>query len=242
MLLIWLTLFTSCVLADRLEVDSVTYIVKNSSELGLICSVGNTQAGVEVLVYDGSDGTLSFSSKNYSTLTVLEKREFMEVTLLSVNSSGLSPQAKNKTYNFIEEKDSTASAGVKYLKSDAGVDFATAAYLLRPFSGFVGIVLGVMSVFIFIMLGVVMASDLAYMVLPSVRIIGDRSDGERPRWVSREAFHAVKEAEGSTTYKGVLGMYLKLKIPLILGMSVCMTYLISGKVFDIIGFLVDAFG
>ena len=98
----------------REDVDSVVYTAVNMAEITAICSRANAVAGVEILTYSGDDGLLSFSNKNYSTLDLETKKEFMEVALLTTKESSMGSQIKNKVYNFIASQDTTTSAALKF--------------------------------------------------------------------------------------------------------------------------------
>lgn len=235
---------TLTVFADRSDIDSISYIGENQTAVLAICSAANSVAGSEILVYTGTDGLLSFSNNKYSKLTVDVRRGFMEKALLSTKESGLGSQVKNKVYNFIAEQDSTTSAAVKYLRSDASADFATAATWFKPFGSIFGVVLGLLSLFIFMFIGISIMVDIAYMVLPGVRVLIEGGMSGKPKWVSPEAYSSVKESENSmeaNNYKGYMGIYFKRRTPSILAMAIALGYLISGQIYDIIVYLIDAF-
>lgn len=229
---------------SREDVDSVVYVSENQPEILSICSKANDVADEDILIYTGNDGLLSFSNKKYSDLTVDVRRDFMETALLSTKESGLGNQVKNKVYNFIAEQDTTTSAAVKYLRSDASTDFASAAAWFKPFGSVAGVVLGVISLFIFMFMGLSILFDVAYMVLPGFRVFVEGGKNERPRWVTREAYSAVKESEegiNHTEYKSYMSLYFKRRVPSLILMSIALGYLISGQIYDIIVFFIDSF-
>lgn len=232
------------VYADRGEVDSIVYVGENQTEIVAICSAANGVANTDVLVYTGNDGLLSFSNNKYTKLPVDTRRDFMETALLSTKESGLGTQIKNKVYNFISEQDKTTSAAVKYLRSDISADFASAVSWFKPFGSMFGVVLGLLSLFIFMFIGVSILVDIAYMVLPGIRVMVEGGRSGRPKWVSREAYSAVMESEQSVEsngYKGYMSLYFKRRVPSILLMSIALGYLISGQIYDIIVYIIDSF-
>lgn len=235
----------SLVVSARDDVDSVVYISENAPELLSICTRANSTVGKEILTYTGNDGLLSFSNKSYTELTIDEREAFMETALSLVKSSGLGSQAKNKAYNFIADQDSTTSASVKLLRTDASADFAEAAAMFKPFGSFAGVVLGLVSLFIFMFVGLSIAFDLSYLVLPGFKVILEKGNTtKRPRFVSREAFSSAIDSEDSIAshdYKGCITLYLKRRVPALILMSICLGYLISGKIYDIIVFFIDSF-
>lgn len=230
--------------ANRSEVDSITQVGKNQSSINAICSLANKVAGSEILVYTGSDGLLSFSNNLYSLLPVDVKREFMETALLGTKNSGLGTQVKNKVYNFIAEQDSTSVSAVKYLRADASADFAVASTWFKPFGSFFGIILGMLSLFIFMFIGVSILVDIAYMVLPGLRVVLENGQDGKPKWVSLEAYSSVKECEDlmkNNNYKGYMSIYFKRRTPSVIAMAISLGYLISGQIYDFIVYIIDSF-
>lgn len=245
-LMLSLMCFGRVAFASRSDVDSITYIAENQPEVATICSKANKVTdGVTVLVYTADDGMLSFSNKNYASLDMDTRREFMETALLTTKESGLGSQIRGKVYNFIADQDNTTSAAVKYLRSDASADFVAAASLFKPFGSLFGIILGVVSLFIFMFMGFSILADVAYMVLPGFRVFSDGKTGnDRPKWVSREAYSAVKESEESinrSNYKSYMALYAQRRFTTLTIMAIALGYLISGQIYDFIVFLIDAF-
>lgn len=228
--------------AERSDVDSIAYVAKNQGELMRICTISNQVVGTEVLVYTGDDGMLSFSNSNYNKLIYQDRQDFMNKALQLIKESGMSNQVKNKAFNFVADQDSTMSATVKYLKSDASSDFATASVWFKPFGSFAGKVMGFLAIAIFSLLGLSILFDWAYIVIPIIRVILTKGDdSKKPFGVSMEAYKSVTEVEGSVDYKSVAKLYLGRRVPAIIAMSICLSYLISGKIYDIIVFFMNSF-
>ena len=231
--------------ADRSDVDSIAYVGINQAAISSICSSANEVAGVEILVYTGNDGMLSFSNKNYTSLDVATRRDFMETALIGVKESNLGTKVKNKVYNFISDQDSTSSAAVKYLRSDASADFAGAMAWVKPSSSVFGVILGVLSILIFMLIGLSILFDSAYMVLPGFRVFVEKGESDnRPRFITRECYSSVKEAEESikgNDYKNCMSTYFKRRVPSIVIMAIALGYLISGQIYDIFVFFIDSF-
>lgn len=242
-LLSLLVLFPVSVMADRSEVDSVITVDKNASAIGSICSQANSTVGrKKILVYTGSDGLLSFSNKLYSKLDVEEKREFMKTALKATRESGLGTQVKNKVYNFIANQDNPTSAAVKYLQTDASADFVAARSWFRPFSGVIGTIMGCLCLAIFIFMSMSIVFDIAYLVLPGFQALLEHGEeNKRPFGVSREAWKANIESEKESEPKSVMTIYLKKRIPVMILISICLGYVISGMIYDIVVFFIDSF-
>lgn len=230
--------------ADRSDVDSLCNIGTGQSAVVGICNRANEVAGknVEILVYTASDGILSFSNKDYKDLDMDTRRDFMETALSATKESGLGSKTKNKVYNFIEQQDSTVSAAVKYLKSDASADFVGAKSWFRPFSGVFGYIMGFLCLAIFMFLGASIVFDIAYLVLPGMQLLLEHGNTDkRPFGVSREAWKTQREIESADKYQNAVVVYAKRRVGIILICSLCLAYVISGKVYDIIIFFIDIF-
>lgn len=231
--------------SDSTSVDSVKYIVKSSGDIvGILRKVNEeSYAFKNILSYDEETGVVSFSNKNYYALSTKNKNRFMEVTLRYIKESGLPAQSKNKLYKFIEQQDGTTASAIKFLSTDTSADFVTAAGWLKPFSGVIGTILGVVALLIFLFMGVSIVIDIAYLVIPGVRAISESGEpGKRPFGVSIEAYKSMIEAESSPDYKSPMGIYLRRRVIMMVIVSVCLLYLISGQIYDLMAWIVDSFG
>lgn len=229
------------------SVDATITVESNSAEISNICSQANNSVGKtsdKILSYttSGDSGLLKFSNKIYSSLDAEDKRTFMETALRATTKTGLSPKTKNKVYSFIANQDTPVTNAMKYLQSDASTDFVEAKKWFDPFSGVIGTILGVLCVAVFMFSGLSIVFDVFYLVLPGLQAILERGeDNKKPFGVSREAYSSLKDAEKDTEYHNVIGIYMKRRIGLLIVMAVCIGYLISGKIFDFITFIIDAF-
>ena len=231
------------VYADRSDVDASVTLQTGLGEVAKVCSQANDTCGKKILVYTGSDGVLSFSNTLYSELEMEQKREFMEVALRATNETSLGAQQKNKLYNFIAKQDSSVSAAIKYLKSDASADFVEAKAWFSPFSGPISTVIGLLCLCIFTFLALSIVFDIAYLVLPMFQAVLEHgNDNKRPIGVSREAWQTVLDMNsGKNEGRNVLSVYMSKRVPVMIICSICLGYLISGKIYDLMVFFVDAF-
>ena len=236
-------LFSSfIVFADRSDVDAVVTMQANQSEISYVCAQANATVGKTILVYTGNDGMLTFSNKLYSELDMEEKREFMRVALSATKETSLGAQQQNRLYNFIYQQDNAVSAAVKYLQSDTSADFVAAKEWFRPFSSPLSTVMGVLCLLIFIFMGFSIIFDIAYLALPFFQGLLERGEErKRPIGVSREAWAANKEVETDERHRGIFSIYLGKRVPAIILMSICLGYVISGYIYDIIIYFIDAF-
>lgn len=241
MLMVLLTSSLS-VFADRSDVDATITMQPSQGEIASVCAQANATVGEDILVYTGDDGVLTFSNKLYSDLDMEEKREFMRVALAATKETSLGVQQQNRLYNFIYEQDNAVSAAVRYLQSDTSADFVAAKEWFRPFSSPLSTVMGVLCLLIFIFMGFSIIFDIAYLALPFFQGLLERGEErKRPIGVSREAWAANREVETDERHRGVFSIYLGKRIPALILMSLCLGYVISGYIYDIVIYFIDAF-
>lgn len=229
--------------AERSEVDACVTLEKGLGEVSKVCSQANDTCDMDILLYTGSDGVVSFSNSLYSELDMEQKREFMSVALSATQETSLGTQQKNKLYNFIAAQDNTTSAAIKYLKSDASADFVEAKAWLRPFSSPVSTLLGVICLLVFMFISFSALFDCAYLVLPMFQAFLEMgNEKERPFGVSREAWNTMKDIENPELRgRNILAVYFKRRVPSIILCSICLGYIVSGEIYDLMVFFVDAF-
>ena len=167
----------------------------------------------------------------------------MESALTTISNSSMSTMSRNKLYNFIESQDESTASLVRQLSNDVNADFAEAYMMFKPFSGVLGVVLGVFAIVIFVTLTMMILVDLSYIVIPMIRdFLTPSSANAKPKFVSNEAWYAVKEVDGANdTQKNVLLIYLKKKTMQFVALSICILYLLSGEIYILIGNLMDMF-
>lgn len=230
----------SIVYAD--PVDAVITVSTGSAEISSICSQANAQTNTTILTYKSSEGTLSFSNSNYSELDIKEKQNFMKTALLATKESHLGTQVKSKVYNFISEQDNSVASAVKYLQTDTSADFAEAKAWFAPFSGPISTVLGLLCILIFVFMGASMIFDIAYLVLPGFQLILEHGEEhKRPFGVSNAAWKTNRQISDANNSDNVMSVYLKKRIPEMFLISICLGYLVSGKIYSVMVYFINAF-
>lgn len=225
------------------EVNSVVSVEKNKASISTICSTANDSVGKQILKYNSGKGSLTFNNVKYSSLDYDDKVLFMEKALSATRKSGLGVKTKNKVYNFISDQDSPVASSVRYLQTDASADFVEAKSWIAPFTGPISTVMGVLCLLIFIFLSLSIIVDLAYLALPGVQLLCERGElNKRPFGVSTEAWKTNKKYSSENISENIITCYLKKRVPVIIVISICLSYLISGKIYSILVFFMDAFG
>lgn len=190
----------------------------------------------------GVDGTSIYINKQgYNKLSADEKQEVMAAAL-SCARNITTTQLRLKVYNFIADQDTSTSSLVRQLSNDVDADFATAYSWFKPFSGGVSTFLGLMTLGIFITLTCMITVDLAYLVIPPFRQVLDKDGKEKPNFISNEAFKATLEAEkDNLSYKSSMALYFKHKTVQLIVIAICLLYLVSGKIYSLVAWFIDAF-
>lgn len=224
-----------------LRVASGTVSVVEQADSNAVNAIGK---GNNIVTVDYSDCIVSFNSEEYEVLEYKDRTKYMETFLSHIKSSNLGAKEKNSVYNFIASQDTEVHQSIKYLTEDTSADLATARTWLAPFTGGLGTVIGVLVLVIFIFLGVGILWDIAYLALPPLQFFLERGEEhKKPFGVSAEAWKANREvALDYKNTKSEITEYLKKRVPVILICAICIGYLISGKVYEILTYVANAFG
>lgn len=199
-----------------------------------------------LLTYKSGNGVVEFDSQSYNQMELSDRRHAMQVALNSVQNSKMLTQNRIKLYNFIAEQDTAVSQAITMLSSDASADVASANSWLTPIYPYVSTGLGLILILIMVFLMVSMVIDLAFMVLPPLRMMmtSTTNGKNRPVFVSVEAWNAVRESENSSgngTWKHYLTIYLKTRFVGLIIIGMIVGLLVTGHIWDILLFLGNAF-
>lgn len=228
---------------DSADMSNVVDLGSGNATAGAIATQINSATGTTIMSYSVDTGVFTFKNSEYALLTVQEKREYMSDALGYIKTSSLSTKEKNRLYNFVADQDGTTSSAIRNLKVDSQADLATASSWYKPFSGIVSTLLGVLALGVFLFLGISVVVDIAYMVIPFIRIFISKGDEKKPYMVSNEAYTSVIEAEdsaGDGHFKSYMVLYLQRRVGVLLLIGFCLFYLVSGQIFDLVAFIVDA--
>lgn len=187
---------------------------------------------------------LTINMSEYKKRNLTTQQKIMGIVLNGINDSGISRMNKTKLYNEISSLDTVSANLVRQLSEDARVDFYKGYSYIKPFNGIIGTFLGVVAILIFMLLGFTALFDIAYMTLPFAEFALSKADpNQKPRFVSMEAWYAVKERETSAgqTYKNPIGVYIKVKAKQYIILAICLLYLVSGKLFVLVSHWLDLF-
>lgn len=187
--------------------------------------------------------TLTINMSRYKKYANTEKQKAMQIALDGIYNSDISRTAKNKIYNELCALDETTSALVRELSTDVNADFAKAYATFKPFSGWVGWFLGVVSLLMFVLLGLTMVIDIAYISLPVVQLALNDEGQNKAKLVSVEAYSAVKEqqSKSGSEYVSPMVLYMKAKTVQFIAIFMCLLYLVSGQLYVLLANMMDYF-
>lgn len=183
----------------------------------------------------------------------------------SQKENGLSEQTASEWWKEMQSVDGVGSHYVALLTEDITPDLVAGQSFFKPLNGIISTVLGVLSVAIMSFLAISFMLDIFYITIPMVRMMMDgngNGGGQRghgrggmgygggygggmgrgggagggPAYISTQAKMAVREEEGG---KNALISYAKNSVVKIVVLVLCLMFLISGKIYPIIGWLMN---
>lgn len=199
---------------------------------------------IECAYDDNSNScTLTINMTRYKKLKNELQQKAMQIALDEIYNSQISRTAKNKIYNEICALDETTSALVRELSNDVRADFVKAYGWFKPWSGPLGIALGVISLAMFVTLGFTVVVDIAYITIPVLQLWLTDEANNRAKLVSHEAYSAVKEqqSKAGVEYKSPMMLYLRAKTVQFIAIFICLLYLVSGQLYVLLANMMDYF-
>lgn len=171
------------------------------------------------------------------------KQTIMKSALESINDSGISRVNKVKIYNYVCDQDKSTSSFVRQLSDDVNADFGEAYMMFKPFSGVIGIILGVLTLGTFIALALHITLDICYITIPGIQLALYNEKTNKAKFISIEAQKAVEFAANSegTNYVNPMSFYFKHKTKQFIAIGICILYLVSGQIYTLIANIIDAF-
>lgn len=170
-------------------------------------------------------------------------------------TNNVSEDTVQNWWKELQTKDGAGSKFLNVILENTKPDFVSANAIYKPFSGIIGTVMGIIAVVGMALLGLVMVSDIFYIVIPPVRmLVADDGNGGEPgggrggrrgasKIFSDDALYAVRVAEESDdaggSKKQALGVYLKRRIPMLILLGICLLYLVSGQIYTLVGYILD---
>lgn len=226
------TLSTKNFLSVKEDSDTVSKGTKKQNNTTIEQKLYNVTINGQWNVYNGYDTD--------------QKTEIYTILLRTIqNSNNLTQGYRVKIYNYFVSKDEVTSNLVRQLSLDVNADFASAYTSMKGVFPTIAKIFGVIAIVIFLGITLTMLVDISYIVIPTLQLLDDGK--EPPKFfiikVSQEAWKAVRETEKAESHvkKDTLAIYMKSKTKQLVILSVCVLYLVSGKIYLLLSYFMDLF-
>lgn len=231
-----------------------TYVYGKLSQNEYTLEEGGTVSGSDLFTGKPTEG-YELNDSEFQKLTSKEQGKVVEDIAASSNAAvddeGVKGVTEDTVSTWWKDLQTHPGVGSKFMNEilkNTKPDFVTANKIYAPFAGPVGVVLGLLAIVIMSFLGIVIVLDIAYIVIPPVRLMvsdGDSRDGkiEKSKLVSNDAIYAVKVAEendgGDGNKKQALGIYFKRRVIALILLGICLLYLVQGQIYTLVSIILD---
>lgn len=229
---------------EKKEIDKMLEVFKQEMKTEGFWSKSNDPLFLSKESYANEVYTIKIDMAYYNDLgSEKAKQTIMQSALESINDSGISRVNKVKIYNYVCDQDKSTSSFVRQLSDDVNADFGEAYMMFKPFSGVIGIILGVLTLGTFIALALHISLDICYITIPGIQLALYNEKTNKAKFISIEAQKAVEFAANSegSNYVNPLSFYFKHKTKQFIAIGICILYLVSGQIYTLIANIIDAF-
>ena len=203
----------------------------------------------------------AFESTKIDQLKASQKQKFIENVITLANavaydcdkgkkSLGVNSDTVNILLEKVQNECGMGSEVLAAVLQDTQPDYTSASKIWKPFSGPVSTMIGVLAIAMMSLLGLTMALDIAYVVIPAFQMLlnGDSEGGQQSnttkglsKIVSKAARDAVKEEGNSNNSdsKSQIGTYFKKRWKELIVVGFCLLYLIQGQIWSLISWLIN---
>lgn len=207
----------------------------------------------------------------FKTLTASSKQAFLQDLLTICNAavwetenngscgtSRITNDTVTDVMDVLQQKSGMGSQLLATLLANTKPDYVTANRIYAPFSGVIGTIMGLLAILTMALLGVTMALDIAYIVIPAFQLLLDGdTDGAgqgggsatkgMSKIISQAARTAVSAANdgggaGGQTGSGnkmALGVYFKYRWKELIVLGICLLYLVQGQIYSFVAWILD---
>ena len=216
-----------------------------------------------------TDSSTIINETKYNQLTAGAKQAFLkdfisiayewEAYYAEYDGTGGEIITSETVSDLTQELQNISGAGSQMmaaLMADVKADYASADRILTPFMPVISTAIGIVCMLMMALLGLTMALDIAYIVIPTFRMMLDGdTDGGGPQGaakgmakvISAEAKSAIQTAEGGgggggqngSSNKLAIGQYFKLRWKALLVLGICLLYLVGGHIWSLVAWVID---
>lgn len=240
---------------EQAMINLTNYVYSEMSEKSYTLEEGGSIKGSDLFEGDGTKG-YDLKEGEFSKLSSRAQQEVVSDIAENSNAAvededsaqGVEESTVATWWKQLQTKEGVGSKFMTEILKNTKPDFVAANQIYQPFAGPIGIVMGVISVAMVGILGIVMAADICYITLPPVRLFVSEEDNSKGGKISRskifsaDAIYAVKESEESNTdgdRKQALGIYFKRRIWMLILLGICLMYLVNGQLYTLVGYILD---
>lgn len=231
-----------------------TYVYGKMSQTEYSLAAGGSLKGSELFSgsptkgYDLDENKFTQLSSKAQSQVVSDIAKYSNEAAESDKAKGVEESTVQTWWKQLQTKNGVGSKFMNEILKNTKPDFVSANAIYQPFAGPVGIVLGLLSIVIVAFLGVVMATDIAYITLPPLRMFITEGEGQGQKFVksniiSNDAIKAVQWAEESDAQsasgKQALGFYFKRRVFSLVILGICLLYLVQGQLYTFVGYILD---
>lgn len=204
----------------------------------------------------------AFKSERIDDLKASQKQKFIENVIKLANAvaydcnkgklvgKGVDSDTVNVLLEKVQNECGMGSEVLAAVLNDTQPDYTSASRIWQPFSGPVSTAIGLLAIVIMSLLGLTMALDIAYVVIPAVQMLlnGDTEGGKQSgatkglsNLVSKAARDAVKEEgnSGGSDTKSQIGTYFKKRWKELVVIGFCLLYLVQGQIWSLIAWIIN---
>lgn len=224
--------------ADEAAIESIDLTYRSGS-------TGDSGNGSDYtclfMVYEGegSEEAFYFNRAFYTDLSKKDKKKVIKTFTEELKNA---PQIKSADMQIIhnalkEVDDKYITSAIADLLNSSQEGMLSAVVLLKPLTGPIGTLLGIVAILMVLFMVLTTVIDFVYIGLP----FADKTGGEKPKFMSRDAYKALQENTNGSTSNVYWG-YLKKRFLTYLITIICILYLVSGGFGDLFLTISDTFG
>lgn len=186
---------------------------------------------------------------NFELLTASAKREFLtDIIYVAESATSANADITSDTMTVWTQSMQTCngvdSQLIPVLMGGTKPDFVSAMRIYGPFQSPIGTILGVLTLIFFALLTFSTLIDLFYIGNPIFNSVIQGDNKEKPGIVSAAAYKAYLDeigqsgntsANGKSSFKSAAGIYFKHRVVTLVLLFICILYLVSGQIWDLVG-------
>lgn len=193
--------------------------------------------------YQLDEGNFSKLDKKAQQEAVNDIARFSNEAVQSDNAKGVSESTVQNWWKELQQNPGVGSKFLNVILEQTKPDFVTANKIYKPFSGPVSTVLGVLAIVTMALLGLVMAADIMYIVIPPFRMVVGGAEGKKKSmFISQAAINAVQAEESAQDGGGTkqaVGIYFKNRVIALILVGIALFYLVQGEIYKFVGWILD---